>query len=165
MTNGSGYYELHHILPKCIGGNDDVDNLVYLLPEEHYVAHMLLVKIYEDPKLAHAANMMSKSSKNNRRNNKSYAWVRKRHAKSISENQSGKGNSQYGTFWITNGSENKKLKSSEVIPEGWRKGRSNLWNETQRKEIAERNRNAQLGTTRSKETREKISKKLRKTES
>jgi hypothetical protein len=31
-------------------------------------------------------------------------------------------NSQYGTFWITNGVENKKIKDSD-IPEGWRKGR------------------------------------------
>lgn len=35
----------------------------------------------------------------------------------------GSSNSQYGTFWITNGVENKKIKNQEVIPEGWRKGR------------------------------------------
>ena len=37
--------------------------------------------------------------------------------------QSGSGNSQYGTMWITNGSENKKLDKTLQIPDGWRKGR------------------------------------------
>ncbi len=162
MTNGTFYYEKHHIIPKCMGGSDEIDNLVYLLPEEHYIAHMLLVKIYDNPKLIHAANMMSLGSKNNKRHNKSYAWVRKKHAIAISENQSGSGNSQYGTIWITDGVINKKINRSGEIPNGWRKGRANLWDETQRKDIAERNRKAQLGTTRSKETKEKISKSLKK---
>jgi len=37
--------------------------------------------------------------------------------------QKGSNNSQYGTFWITNGIENKKLKSIDTIPEEWYKGR------------------------------------------
>jgi len=32
-------------------------------------------------------------------------------------------NSQYGTIWITNGIENKKIKKSDSIPEGWKRGR------------------------------------------
>jgi len=32
-------------------------------------------------------------------------------------------NSQYGTMWITDGTENTKIKKNESIPEGWRKGR------------------------------------------
>ena len=36
---------------------------------------------------------------------------------------SGEANSQYGTMWITNGTENKKIKKENVIPEGWYKGR------------------------------------------
>jgi len=32
-------------------------------------------------------------------------------------------NSQYGTMWITNGIENKKIKKEDIIPEGWYKGR------------------------------------------
>jgi hypothetical protein len=35
-------------------------------------------------------------------------------------------NSQYGTMWITNGAENRKIKKEEVIPEGWYKGRKLL---------------------------------------
>ena len=37
--------------------------------------------------------------------------------------QKGIKNSQYGTMWITNGIENKKIKKETVIPEGWYKGR------------------------------------------
>jgi hypothetical protein len=36
----------------------------------------------------------------------------------------GSGNSQFGTMWITNGSENKKVKKTDSIPEGFRKGRT-----------------------------------------
>lgn len=32
-------------------------------------------------------------------------------------------NSQFGTMWITNGTENKKIKKDLVIPDGWHKGR------------------------------------------
>lgn len=39
------YYEKHHIIPKSLGGLDDEDNLVCLLPREHYVAHHLLTKM------------------------------------------------------------------------------------------------------------------------
>lgn len=40
-----------------------------------------------------------------------------------SKMQAGKNNSQFGTMWITNGTENKKIKKADEIPEGWRKGR------------------------------------------
>lgn len=35
----------------------------------------------------------------------------------------GESNSQYGTMWITNKIESKKIKKSDNIPEGWIKGR------------------------------------------
>ena len=74
-----GYYETHHIIPRCMGGKNDADNLVDLTAEEHYVAHQLLVKIYPDnSKLVYAANMMTMSSSDNVRNNKLYAWIRKK---------------------------------------------------------------------------------------
>jgi hypothetical protein len=39
------------------------------------------------------------------------------------DKQSGDKNSQYGTCWITNGSENKKIKKTEALPDGWTYGR------------------------------------------
>jgi len=34
----------------------------------------------------------------------------------------GSSNSQFGTMWITNGQENKKIRTEETIPNGWTKG-------------------------------------------
>jgi len=43
------YYENHHIIPKSMGGEPEVyyhttqhENLIWLLPEEHYLVHSLL---------------------------------------------------------------------------------------------------------------------------
>jgi hypothetical protein len=56
----TGYKERHHIIPKCIGGNDNPDNLVYLTAREHFIAHKLLCEIHpDDTKLFHAYWMMS----------------------------------------------------------------------------------------------------------
>lgn len=38
------YYETHHILPKCLNGSNDKDNLVLLTAKEHYICHKLLNK-------------------------------------------------------------------------------------------------------------------------
>ena len=37
--------------------------------------------------------------------------------------QRGEGNSQYGTKWISNGIESKKIRKDSLVPEGWRPGR------------------------------------------
>jgi len=73
-----GYVEIHHIVPRCLGGSDCLENLVALTPEEHFVAHQLLVKIYpENSKLVYAAVMMTSSSKFTVRRNKTYGWLRR----------------------------------------------------------------------------------------
>ena len=41
-----GYKEKHHIIPKCLGGNNDKDNLVELTAREHFLCHLLLCEIY-----------------------------------------------------------------------------------------------------------------------
>jgi hypothetical protein len=43
--------------------------------------------------------------------------------KASSQHQAGSKNSQYGTCWITNGLENKKIKKTETVPDGWRLGK------------------------------------------
>jgi hypothetical protein len=46
------------------------------------------------------------------------------HSIFMKENQKGSKNSQFGTMWITNGTENRKVKKDlDSIPEGWYKGR------------------------------------------
>lgn len=39
------YAETHHIIPRCMGGTDSPENLVRLTPEEHLLAHLLLIRI------------------------------------------------------------------------------------------------------------------------
>jgi 5-methylcytosine-specific restriction endonuclease McrA len=38
-----GYKEIHHILPKSLGGSNDKSNLVELTAREHYIVHMLIM--------------------------------------------------------------------------------------------------------------------------
>jgi len=45
-----GYSETHHIVPKCIGGEDKLNNLVELTAREHFIAHWLLYRIYPNNK-------------------------------------------------------------------------------------------------------------------
>jgi len=72
------YSEQHHILPKCMGGSNDLINLVKMLPEEHLIAHLLLVKMHpNNSQLVYAANWMSSRVKNN----KEYGWVKRQFAK------------------------------------------------------------------------------------
>jgi 5-methylcytosine-specific restriction endonuclease McrA len=42
------YKERHHIIPKCLGGSNNKENLVNLTAKEHYICHKLLCKIYPD---------------------------------------------------------------------------------------------------------------------
>lgn len=46
LQNNSIYIEIHHIVPRSLGGLDDEKNLIELLPEEHIFIHMLRYKIF-----------------------------------------------------------------------------------------------------------------------
>jgi hypothetical protein len=49
------YYEDHHILPKCLGGNNDTSNKILLTAREHFICHKLLTYIYKgNRKIAYA---------------------------------------------------------------------------------------------------------------
>lgn len=41
-----GYKETHHIIPRCMGGPDDKENLVRLTAREHFLCHRLLIQIH-----------------------------------------------------------------------------------------------------------------------
>lgn len=85
-----GYTEDHHIVPRCLGGSDNKENLVSLTPEEHFVAHLLLVKIYpNNHKLVFAVNMMC-VGQGRRPNNKRHGWIRRKISKAISISNKGK---------------------------------------------------------------------------
>lgn len=115
----SCYTESHHILPKCMGGGDESTNLVDLTPEEHYLAHQLLVKIHPGhPGLTFAAMTMTQGP---RRSNKLYGWLKRKHSENITATQTGK-------VYYNNGKKCIKLFPGEPVPEGFVKGRG--WSPT-----------------------------------
>lgn len=128
-----GYFEIHHIIPRSLGGNDNVDNLIALTAREHFICHYLLAKIYpkdsfEWYKMNHAFLMMKASTvaQNRYFNSRLYDAMRKNFSKVMSALQTGINNSQHNTVWITNLSngENKKITNNNSLPNGWKYGRT-----------------------------------------
>lgn len=57
---GEEYHERHHIIPKCLGGTNNEDNLIDLFAKEHFIAHKLLAQENpENQSLIYAWHMMS----------------------------------------------------------------------------------------------------------
>lgn len=69
------YCEKHHIIPQCLGGTNDIENLILLPARAHFIAHYFLHKAYpENNKLAHAFAMMCVNNphQNRKTNSKIY---------------------------------------------------------------------------------------------
>ena len=62
-----GYLETRHIIPKCLGGTNDPENLIQLTAREHYIAHWLLWKITNNTEMAYAFIAMVYYHKNQRK--------------------------------------------------------------------------------------------------
>lgn len=62
-----GYFENHHIVPRCMGGTDQKDNIVRLTAREHFIAHALLVKMYPSNRRITNAFLMMKWNKTKNR--------------------------------------------------------------------------------------------------
>lgn len=57
--------EIHHIVPRSLGGDNSMDNLVSLTVREHLLCHVLLCKMTSGQskyKMLHAINLMAKAS-------------------------------------------------------------------------------------------------------
>lgn len=87
---GSGvYYELHHIVPRSLGGDNTKKNLVLLTSKEHYICHLLLPKMLDGKnrvKMVYAFFRMKSDSA------RSYSRFRDSYAKLTA----GEGNPFYG---------------------------------------------------------------------
>lgn len=65
---GEEYHERHHIIPRCMGGTNDKENLIDLFAKEHFEAHRLLA--LENPDndgLVNAWTMMAFVKDNNQK--------------------------------------------------------------------------------------------------
>ena len=87
-----GYTEGHHIIPKCMGGDNSKANLVRLTAREHFICHQLLVKMVSTEhrsKLSLAATKMWQRGKNQQRdyqfNSKTYDRLKKEASAYLSE--------------------------------------------------------------------------------
>lgn len=72
------YVEEHHILPVCLGGSDNKNNLVYLTAREHFIAHALLARIHGGKTWSASYYM---GNRNQKQNSKIHAKAREEHAK------------------------------------------------------------------------------------
>lgn len=119
------YTEKHHIVPRCLGGQDNKENLSILTPEEHYIAHQLLVKIYPDHTgLLWAAIQLTGHPNGKRNNNKIYGWLKRRYSK-VAKQRTGKKNGSYNRLWFYDPATGKNGKfKKEEVPTGWIKGRA-----------------------------------------
>jgi hypothetical protein len=65
---GDEYHERHHILPKCMGGHNEKENLIDLYAREHFEAHRLLaLQNPENESLVYAWHMMSTKKDNDQK--------------------------------------------------------------------------------------------------
>lgn len=71
------YTEKHHIIPRCMGGSNDSDNLVRLTAREHFICHWLLWRIFRTNKMAYAFHMMCTTRLEKRyKNSRAFAEAR-----------------------------------------------------------------------------------------
>jgi len=66
--------ELHHIVPRSMGGSDDKSNIIALTPRQHYIAHWMLWKAYGG-KMAQAFFFIN-NNKNKRIGSRAYKKLR-----------------------------------------------------------------------------------------
>ena len=84
----TGYTETHHIIPKCLGGSNDVWNLVVLTAREHFICHLLLCEIYpKNTKLKFAlwnmCNVKREYQERYKINSRLYNLIREEYSKSV----------------------------------------------------------------------------------
>lgn len=87
-----GYTELHHILPRSMGGGDEPDNLIRMTPEDHYFAHLCLAKWHGGMQWASVVMMgMSRKDKKRLRVRARYMYgaARRQYSEASSKRQKG----------------------------------------------------------------------------
>lgn len=139
-----GYKEKHHIIPKSLGGSNDKSNLIYLTAKEHYICHLLLVRITQNDKIAYKkmlCALFKLGNCNRHYNSNTYKIYREEYIKNCCighHNQDGEKNSAWGKHWMSN----IELKISKMIKpelidqylqEGWIFG-NKVWLNNEKKQ-------------------------------
>ena len=148
------YGERHHIVHRSEGGTDDAENLVRLTAREHYIAHLLLAKIYNDFKMICALHMM-RTMKNEttkrefKVNSRLYNSLKIRRSKMMSERMKGHPVSEKTRLLAA-----ERMRRINKGKTPWNKGKS------QSDEVKAKLRKANLGKKRSPESIEKFRKSM-----
>lgn len=82
LIRGKGI-EVHHILPKSMGGSDEDSNLVSFTYKEHFLAHILLAKIYNNKQMHYALNRLTNTGKY--KTGAMYQFAREKHREVVSQ--------------------------------------------------------------------------------
>lgn len=103
------YCESHHIIPRSLGGTNELENIVNLTAREHYVAHKILVKAYlqqygmeseQYKKMASALFFMTNSKRwCGKISSRMYDEIKTAVAKKQYENNIGERNPMFGRDW------------------------------------------------------------------
>ena len=173
------YHETHHIVPKCMGGNNDKENLIDLFAREHFEAHRLLaLENPEEDSLILAWTMMAWAKNDNEKRYKVTAEEYESAKIALSQIQSklkkGCNNPMYGktTKGYTghkhsievrkkisesnkNPSEETRQKMSKKQKERWTDELKEEWSKKMSGES-----NPFYGRTHSEETKEKLKKRI-----
>ena len=129
--NNGIYYELHHIVPKCLGGNNDDSNLVLFSGREHFLAHWLLAKIYPlNFSIQCAWNAFCLDTNGKRPVSRLYEYARLNFIKALEINKAERNKKNSETHknmkWINNGIITTKVSKEKAIifvKNGWSYGR------------------------------------------
>lgn len=129
------YVEVHHIIPRSLNGSDDNSNLVSLTARQHYIAHMLLVKIAEMhndlneyKKMLYAFNCMKWGRIDGKRafryNSRLYQQLKEKFSE-LRITMMSINNPMHGKIWICNYDleESKIWNAEDPLPDGWVRGR------------------------------------------
>ena len=156
-----GYYEKHHIVPRCFGGDNKKENLILLTYREHFLAHLLLVQSYEGKEKSKMSFGLFQMCRKNSKQQRIISSKQFEKAKQImSDNCSGENSSFYGkTHTDKVKSEiSKRMKGSNnpsVKYGAWNKGlKTGCLSEEHCNKISE----SHIGKTHSNKTKNKISK-------
>lgn len=135
-----GYSEKHHIIPKSLGGTNDLKNISILSAKEHFICHRLLTRFTQGlakQKMCWALkNMLSSNSYHKRYNGKLYENERVLASSFISKTlkekyqttehpSKGKSNTTKGRVWINKNREYKRVEKEKLdhfISLGWALG-------------------------------------------
>jgi len=133
-----GLFDKHHIVPRYMGGSDEFENMITISRtchtmfhycnwmlwnnKEDYIAYRgLASQISKEEIIKEISSMTGKRSYENKTGLFALSLEEKKKYSSIGGKKAGKYMSQ--SMWINNGMQNKRILKTDLLPDGWIKGK------------------------------------------